>query len=116
MYEDPNNESEDPTEHAIDPAARAKDKSDEFRMHAELAAVFEGPRKFEAQLLAGLDANLARDVQRTMGRLEKAKTPDSPVLSEPSMVDAAALVDMPAAKALSTNDYHILRRPGEVMI
>ena len=116
MYEDSSNESEDPTERAIDPAARAKDKSDEFRMHAELAAVFEGPRKFDAELVGGLDANVARDIQRMMGRLEKAKTPDSPVLPAAFAVDAGALLDMPAARSLSTNDYHLHRRPGEVMI
>ncbi len=85
-------------------------------MHAELAAVFEGHRKFDAQLDARLDADLARDIQRTMGRLEKAKTPDSPVLSPTSAEDAANLLTLPQTRDLSTNDYHIHRRPGEVMI
>jgi hypothetical protein len=71
MFDEP---QEDPAERSIDPAAQAKDKSDEFRMHAELCAVFEGPRKFDAVLRPDLDADLARDVQRTMGRLEKAKS------------------------------------------
>jgi hypothetical protein len=38
------------------------------------------------------------------------------VLPEPSAVDAAALLSLPQASGLSTNDYHIHRRPGEVMI
>ena len=113
MFDEP---TEDPSERAIDPAARARDKSDEFRMHAELAAVFEGPRKFDAQLRPDLDPEIARDVQRTIGKLEKSKTPDSPVLPDPSQADATRLLDLPATSDLPTNDYHIHRRPGEVMI
>ena len=113
MFDEPN---ESPAERPADPADRAREKSDEFRMHAELAAVFEAHRKFDAELRAGLDPEIAREVQRTVGRLEKAKTPDSPVLPEPSAADAAGLLDLPAARGLSTNDYHIHRRPGEVMI
>jgi hypothetical protein len=113
MFDEP---SESPAEDASNPADRAREKADEFRTHAELAAVFEGPRKFDAQLIPGLDPELAREVQRTMGRLEKAKSPDSPVLPEPSAADAAALLSLPQARGLSTNDYHIHRRPGEVMI
>lgn len=113
MFDEP---QEDPSEQALTPADRAREKSDEFRMHAELASVFEGPRKFDAELRPGLDPQLARQIQQTMGRLEKAKTPDSPVLPEPSAADAAALLDMPKIRGLSTNDYHIHRRPGEVII
>jgi len=113
MFDDTN---EDPSETSLDPANRAKEKSDEFRMHAELFAVFEGTRKFDAQIIPGLDAQLARDLQRTFGRLAKAKTPDSPVLPETSVQDAADVLNMAAARELSTNDYHIHRRPGEVMI
>jgi hypothetical protein len=113
MFDEP---QEDPSERAFDPKSRAQEKADEFRMHAELAAVFEGCRKFEAQILPGLDSQIARDAQRTMGRLEKSKSPGSPVLPESSMVDAAALLNLPATGSLSTNDYHIHRRPGEVMI
>jgi hypothetical protein len=51
-----------------------------------------------------------------MGRLEKAKTPDSPVLPEPAMTDAAALLNLAHSRGLSTNEYHIHRRPGAVMI
>jgi hypothetical protein len=113
MFDEP---QEDPTERSFNPADAAREKSDEFRMHAELAAVFEGPRKFEAELVPGLDAQLAREIQRTIGKLEKSKTPDSPVLPPASAADAAALLDFPKSHELSTNDYHIQRRPGEVMI
>jgi hypothetical protein len=116
MFEDPNEGNEDPTEHAVNPADRARDISDQFRMHAELAAVFEGRRKFDANLLPNLDPDLARDIQRTMGRLEKAKLPDTPVIAEASVPDAARVLDLPSTRDLSTNDYHIHRRPGEVMI
>lgn len=113
MFEEPH---EDPVERSISPASRAKEKSDEFRMHAELFAVFEGPRKFDAQLIPGLDAQLARDIQRGIGRLDKSKSADSPVLPAPSAADAANLLEFPKTHELSTNDYHIHRRPGEVMI
>ena len=113
MFDEPD---EGPADRSLDPAVAAREKSDEFRMHAELAAVFEAHRKFDAQLLPGLDPAIARDVQRTVGRLEKAKSPDSPLLPEPSFADAAGLLNLPATRGLSTGDYHIYRRPGEVMI
>lgn len=113
MFDEP---EEDPAERAIRPADQARDKSDEFRMHAELAAVFEAPRKFDAQLIPGLDAELARQIQRTIGKLEKSKAPDSPILPPSSTADAATLLAYPKTQDLSTNDYHIHRRPGEVMI
>ncbi|HEV2293107.1 MAG TPA: hypothetical protein VGR35_04580 [Tepidisphaeraceae bacterium] len=114
MFDEPNEET--PAERSIDPADRAKEKFDEFRMHAELAAVFEAQRKFDAQILPKLDAEVARDVQRTIARLEKARLADGPLLPEPSSADAARLLNLPATSNLSTNDYHIHRRPGEVMI
>jgi hypothetical protein len=63
-----------------------------------------------------LDAQMAREIQRGMGKLEKAKPADSPVLPEASAAEAAALLLFADAKKLTTNDYHINRRPGEVMI
>lgn len=113
MFDEPN---EEPVERSTDPADRAREKSDEFRMHAELAAVFEGNRKFDAELRPGLDPQIARDMQRQIARLEKAKSLDSPLLPEPSGPEAAALLSLFATRGLSTNDYHIHRRPGEVMI
>ena len=107
---------ESPAERPADPGTRAKEKADELRTHAELAAVFEGNRKFDARLLPGLDPAVARDVQKAIGKLEKAKSPDSPVLPEPAVADAIALLGLHRAKDLTTNDYHIHRRPGEVMI
>src|SRR5687768_2648632 len=64
MFDDP---EETPAERSINPADRAREKFDEFRMHAELAAVFEGCRKFDAQILPTLDPDIARDIQRTIG-------------------------------------------------
>jgi hypothetical protein len=107
---------EEPAERTLKPADRAKDKSDELRMHAELAAVFEGNRKFDAELRTDLDARLAREIQKTVGKLEKSRSPEHPVLPEPSAKDAAAMLDFPHEHGLSTNDYHVYRRPGEVMI
>jgi hypothetical protein len=113
MFDEP---EQAPGEKPIDPQVRAREKTDEFRMHAELCAVFEGNRKFDAEILTGLDPEIARECQKTIGRLEKAKLRDMPVISEEGWPDAEALLDMPDTKALSTNDYHIHRRPGEVMI
>ncbi len=114
MFDEPNEES--PAERSTDPADRAREKLDEFRMHAELAAVFEAHRKFEARLNTRLDPDLARDVQRTIAALEKARLPDVPIIAEASAPDAARLLKLCDANDPSTNDYHIHRRPGEVMI
>jgi hypothetical protein len=85
-------------------------------MHAELAAIFEGPRKFDAELLT-LDPELAREMQRTLARLEKARHAETPLIAEPAAAaEAAKLLDDPESRKLSTNDYHVHRRPGEVMI
>ena len=93
MYEEPDDHDEEsPAERAATPADRAKDKTDEFRMHAELAAVFEGNRKFDAQILTKLDPDVARDVQRTIAKLEKARVADSPLLPPESMQDAARIL------------------------
>jgi hypothetical protein len=113
MFDEP---EETPAERASDPAARAREKLDEFRMHAELAAVFEGRRKFGAKLLTDLEPDRAREVQRTIARLEKLKIPDAPVLSAQAESDAAALLNLPETAQLFTGDYHIHRRPGETMI
>jgi hypothetical protein len=113
MFDEPH---ETPAERPLDPAARAKERIDECRTHAERAAVFEAPRKFVARVLPGLDASLARDVQRGVGRLEKAKSPESPVLPAEVAADAAELLKVPESRELATSDYHIYRRPGEVMI
>jgi hypothetical protein len=113
MFDEP---EEDPSETPSDPVSRTRDKSDELRMHAELAAVFEGARKFDARLLPGLDPDVARNVQRAMAKLEKAKIAETPVIGEESTQAALELLKMPVTGNLSTNDYHIYRRPGEVMI
>jgi len=115
MYEEPD-EGETPAERASDPAARAKDRADEFRMHAELVAVFEGVRKFDAEIDASLEPDVAREVQRAVAKLEKAKLPDVPVIKPESAGDALAILKLSETRGLSTNDYHIHRRPGEVMI
>jgi hypothetical protein len=113
MFDEP---QEDPTERLSDPADRAREKSDEFRMQAELIAVFEGVRKFDAQILPGLSMDTARDIQRSMARLEKSKSPGGPVLPGQSGAEAASVLNAFETLNLSTNDYHIHRRPGEVMI
>ena len=113
MYEEP---EERPADRVTSAADRARTKSDEFRMHAELAAVFEAHRKFEVGIHTNLPADLAREIQRTVGRLEKARSAESPLLPEAVKAEAAGLLNMPEGKGLETNDYYIHHRPGEVMI
>ncbi|HVT89973.1 MAG TPA: hypothetical protein VHD56_14055 [Tepidisphaeraceae bacterium] len=113
MFDEP---EETPRRPTSKPADRAKDKSDEFRMHAELCAIFEGNRKFDAGIHANLDPQIARDSQKTIGRLEKSRQGDGPLISDQSAPDAAKLLDLPNSSGISTNDYHIYRRPGEVMM
>lgn len=114
MFDDEDGKQQ--SEDASDPKIRAKEKCDFFRVHAELAAVFEATRKFEAQILPALDAELARNLQKKLLKLDKARSPEHPVLPAEVMPDAAAVLDLPSTDNLSTNDYHIARRPGEVMI
>jgi hypothetical protein len=113
MFDEP---SEGAGERAFDPEGRAREKFEEFRMHAELAAVFEGPRKFEARIVSGLDGELAREIQKTCGRLEKSRPAGKAVVGLEMFGDAAGLLKIPETKGLATNDYHIHRRPGEVII
>jgi len=113
MYEEP---AEEPKNESNDPKQRAKEKADEFRTFAELAAVFEGVRKWDAMIRPNLSQDIARQCQRGVARLEKAKLPDLPVINPEFAPQAAELLDLPASNQLSTNDYHIARRPGEVMI
>ena len=110
MYEDP---EETPSEDAADALTRAKDKFDQFRMHAEFAAVFEGTRKFDAELRPDLDPEIARDIQRTIARLEKNRMPDTPVLKPEVTDDVRRILNLPDEKNLSTNDYHIHRGAGD---
>ena len=67
MFDEPDDHAE---EIPADPQLRAQEKADEFRTHAERAAVFEGPRKFEARLIPTLD----RDLRRTVKRREYQRT------------------------------------------
>ncbi len=114
MFEEPENT---PPEDSIDPAVRAAEKADEIRMHAQLAAVYEGCRKFDASVDPSINPDLARSIQQKIGRMEKNKiTPELPVLAEPVRADAAEVLGMPKSAGISTNDYHVYRRPGETMI
>lgn len=105
-----------PSRRPVDPAKLAEEKVDEFRIHAQLAAVFEATRKFDAVLRPDFDPELARTVQRTMAKLERSKSPDVPILLPEGVPDAAMLLDFAHTHGLATNDYYIYRRPGEVTI
>src|SRR5439155_10510916 len=70
MFDEP---TENPESRPLDPAQRAKEKSDEFRMHAELAATFEGVRKWDARIVPSLDPQITPDAQKTIGKLEKSR-------------------------------------------
>ena len=103
-------------ERPIDPEQRVREKAGELRMHAELAAVFEGCRKFEAELKTGLDADIARQVQRAMAMADRSRDGNSPLVTGEAIDGAMTVLRLPVDQALSTNDYHVYRRPGEVMI
>lgn len=116
MYEEPEEPADSPENAPRDPAVRAKEKSDEFRMHAELCAVFEGVRKFDAQIDSSLDPEIAREVQRAIAKLEKTKKEGIPLIATEATPDAVRLLNLPREKGITTNDYHIHRRFGETMI
>ena len=113
MFDEP---EESPSEKIIDPKQRAQDKSDEFRMHAELCAVFEGCRKLDARLVPGLQRDVAVDCQKAMARLEKRRISNTPVVATEDQPEAQGVLTLHESAGLTTNDYHISRRPGEVMI
>jgi hypothetical protein len=115
MYDEPEESPEGAGEKKLDPITRAREKADECRINAELAAIFEGPRKFDAELRP-LKYDAAREVQRAMGKLDKAREGESAVLPASARDEAMALLRWPAEREMTTNDYHVSRRPGEVMI
>lgn len=100
----------------LKPEDRAAEKLGELRLHSELAAIFEATRKFEAAILPGLDPEIARDVQRSMAKFERAKVDGMPILTAGVLPDAMRILSLPVTASLSTNDYHVYRRPGEAMI
>lgn len=113
MYDDPDERKDDK---AAAPELRLKEKLDELRIHADLCAIFEGTRKFDAQVKTDVDANLVRDVQQIVGKLEKSKKPGMPFLTPARALGATTLFESLEVQGVSTGDYHVLRRPGEVMI
>lgn len=113
MFDEP---TEPRQEQASGPEQRAREKADELRMHAELAAIYEGPRKFDAEVRVGLDGDVARDVQRSIGKLAKAQMMDTPVIKPESMGEALRVLSLNDASGLQSNDYHVYQRPAEVMI
>ncbi len=114
MFDEPSDTN--PTEKLLDPVQRAIEQTNQFRIHAEIAAVFEATRKFDAEIIAGLDPNLARDIQRAMGKLDKSRSPESPILPPTAIEQASEVLNMPESRELPTNHYHVHRRPGEVML
>lgn len=113
MFDEP---SEPRSERASGPEQRAREKADELRMHAELAAIYEGPRKFGSEVRVGLDPEVARDVQRAVAKLARAKVAETPVIKPESMPEASRILGLNEATDLAAGDYHIYQRPAEVMI
>ncbi len=101
---------------AIDPRQRAKDKVEEILVYTELAAVFEGTWKFDAQVRPDLPPEIARGVQKTVATLAKKRMDGMPVLDGSASDEARALLLMPRDRDLATGDYYVYRRPGEVMV
>jgi hypothetical protein len=113
MFDEP---TEPRGERATAPEQRAREKADELRMHAELAAIYEGPRKFDAEVCVGLDAEVVRDVQRSMAKLARERVQETPVITPASMPEAVRILTLNEASHLATSDYHVYQRPAEVMI
>ncbi len=111
MFDEP---EETPAENASDPKQRANEKAAELRMHAEMAAVFEGVRKYDAQLLDDLKPTVARDLQKRIALLEKKRLEETALL--PADTDAPAVLNFSKTSGLTTNDYHVLRKPGELIV
>jgi hypothetical protein len=116
MFDEPD-EDEPKSKNLQPPQARAAEKAEEFRMHAELCAAFEGPRKHQSELRPDLAPELARDIQQSIGKLEKLRlAPSNIVLPDDAYPEATRLLTLSETKSLATGDYHLHRRPGEVHI
>lgn len=113
MLDDPNERRDDT---AGDPAKRLAEKLADLRMLAELAAIFEGPRKFQSRVSTDLSIEQARKVQRDIALLERGKKPGVPVLPAAKQPEAIALLERVEELQLAPGDYHLHRRPGEVML
>lgn len=113
MFDEPDQRRDDT---ASDPKKRLDEKLAELRMLAELAAIFEGPRKFRSKLLPTLAIEHAREIQRAVAVLERRKKPGVPILPPDEWTDAEALLKRIAELLPSPGDYHLHRRPGEVML
>jgi hypothetical protein len=113
MFDDP---SEPPPELAATAQARAAEKIDEFRLQAELCAVFEATWKYDAQILPVDDPKTLRSIQKTIAGLERDRIDGTPVIKPERAADAAALLDTPRTGVFSTNDYHVLQAGGQVLI
>lgn len=113
MYDDPDERKDD---QASAPEVRLKEKLDELRIHADLCAIFEATRKFDAEVKTDVDANLIRDVQQIVAKLEKSKKPGRPFLTPARALGATSLFESLKEQGITTGDYHVYRRPSEVMI
>ncbi|MEL7238720.1 MAG: hypothetical protein AAGK78_07645 [Planctomycetota bacterium] len=118
MFDDSDPSDRPADDVASEPKRRAAEKLEGLRTHAQLAATFEGPRKYQHALHTALSYEQAREVQQAMAKLEVAKTKaERGPLLPPGEFDAArALLMLPTENGLELGDYHIHRRPGEVMI
>lgn len=112
MFDD---DAQPPNETSSDPVQRANEQAEMLRLNAELAAVFEGTRKFDAQMIA-LDVGMMRKIQLDMARLAKSRLSEMPVIHPSHRPHVDALLTYCDTQSLTTNDYYYHRRPGEVML
>ena len=99
-----------------DPEQAARDKLEELRMYAELAAVFEGPRKFDHDLRRDLPSDLAQRLQRGMLTLERARPNQVQILPDEQVPLARELLSANDPAGLTCGDYHACVRPGQVVM
>ncbi len=100
-------------ESPVQPAQRARERIDEIRMYAELGAIYEGTHKFDADIRP-LSGNTAREFQQGVAKLARQKVENSSLIHPESTSDALGLLKR--AVDLGTNDYHLARKPGEVIL
>lgn len=113
MFED---DADDAPARRTDPEQAAKDKLEELRMYAELAAVFEGPRKFDQAFRRDLPLDLAQRLQRGLLTLERARPGQSQLIPAEHISLARELLAAHDTAGLTCGDYHAAVRPGQVLI
>lgn len=113
MFDDPDDASQS---RRVGPEQAAAEKLEELRMYAELAAVFEGTARFGHAVRHDLPARVARQLQRGMVTLERARDGSVQLIPPEQVPLAHELLRLHRLEQLTLCDYHGCGESGELHI